>query len=472
MFSFEYRSARPGKTNAFSVRIAIAGIGLLAAGCSADVARFDSPAFNLTGGASSNGPTPPDSPRRSSTLGEGASSSGSTYTPPRPNREPGVQVAALPEAQRPATPPPPAAPVTQAEPRRVPAAAAHAAPAAASTAAKGEQIEVQHGDTLYGLSRKHHVSLNELMQVNALQNPSLKPGQKLYLPVARNGRGKPLIKPAVTAAAQPTPVGPVPAAPTPASTVDASTWTGSHTVKAGDSLYALSRQHKVKMADLQQVNGITDARKVKPGTVLKVPGGSAAPAPVASVPVTAPEEAAAPRVAAAPSAQPTLINGQTKVAALTDRASDATPAPEVTEEKPAAAPAAVAAATSGSKLRWPVKGKVIAGFGPRPDGTHNDGVNLAVPQGAEVHAADGGTVAYAGSELKGYGNLVLVRHDNGWVTAYAHNDEILVKRGDKVKRGQLIAKAGKSGQVDQPQVHFELRQGSKPVDPTPHMERL
>jgi murein DD-endopeptidase MepM/ murein hydrolase activator NlpD len=125
-----------------------------------------------------------------------------------------------------------------------------------------------------------------------------------------------------------------------------------------------------------------------------------------------------------------------------------------------------------SKLRWPVAGKVIAGFGPRPDGTHNDGVNLAAPMGTDVHAAESGVVAYSGDELKGYGKLVLIRHDNGWVTAYAHADELLVKRGDQIRRGQVIAKAGRTGQVDQPQVHFELRQGQKPVDPTPFMERL
>ena len=135
-------------------------------------------------------------------------------------------------------------------------------------------------------------------------------------------------------------------------------------------------------------------------------------------------------------------------------------------------PPAKASGGDTSKLRWPAQGKIIAGFGGRPDGTHNDGINLSVPQGTDVHAAESGVVAYAGSELKGYGNLVLVRHDNGWVTAYAHNEELLVKRGDKVARGQVIAKAGKTGTVDQPQVHFELRQGSKPVDPTPFMEKL
>ena len=127
---------------------------------------------------------------------------------------------------------------------------------------------------------------------------------------------------------------------------------------------------------------------------------------------------------------------------------------------------------AGTKLRWPVAGKIVGNFGPRPDGTHNDGVNIAAPLGTDVHAAESGVVAYSGDELKGYGNLVLIRHDNGWVTAYAHADEILVKRGDRIKRGQVVAKAGRTGQVDQPQVHFELRQGQKPVDPTPFLERM
>jgi murein DD-endopeptidase MepM/ murein hydrolase activator NlpD len=124
---------------------------------------------------------------------------------------------------------------------------------------------------------------------------------------------------------------------------------------------------------------------------------------------------------------------------------------------------------SGASFRWPVKGRVISQFGTRPDGGHNDGIDLAVPQGTAVKAAENGIVAYAGSELKGYGNLVLVRHANNWVSAYAHNEEILVKRGDKVTRGQIIAKAGASGAVSQPLVHFELRKGSRPVDPTKYM---
>jgi len=116
-----------------------------------------------------------------------------------------------------------------------------------------------------------------------------------------------------------------------------------------------------------------------------------------------------------------------------------------------------------------VRGRVIAGFGPSTNGLQNDGINLAVPEGTAVRAAEEGVVAYAGNELKDYGNLVLVRHANGLVTAYAHASEILVKRGDTVRRGQVIARSGQTGKVTSPQLHFEIRKGSTPVDPTKYL---
>lgn len=457
---------------------------LSAAGCSADVARFDSPSFSLNGSSSSTAALPrPTEPVRPASgfnsLGGdrsepvGTTTEGAYIPPPRRDaRDSGVQVANIPETPRPvAAPPSPsiAAPVSEPSRRSAGKDASATAPVQ-SSATPGEQIEVQQGDTLYGISRRYHVSLNELLQVNGLTNPNLKPGQKLYLP-AKKGARRPINKPEVAATAGP--AAQAPPAP-PAAPADIARWNGSYTMKAGDNLYAVSRQYKVKLADLQGANGITDVRRVRPGTLLKVPGEGVAPTPAegAAAAASANDPGIAQSTTSAPalSTHPTIINGEKKVAAI-DAKTDAAPTPATTAPKPAE-PATSVAQAGPVKLRWPAKGRVIAGFGPRPDGTHNDGINVAVPMGTEVHAADGGVVAYAGNELKGYGNLVLIRHDNGWVTAYAHNDEIAVKRGDKVKRGQLIAKAGKSGQVDQPQVHFELRQGSKPVDPTPYMEKL
>lgn len=141
------------------------------------------------------------------------------------------------------------------------------------------------------------------------------------------------------------------------------------------------------------------------------------------------------------------------------------------EEKPAPAaePAAAAAGDSARpEFRWPARGRIIQGFASGG----NDGINISVPEGTQVKAAEGGVVAYAGNELKGYGNLVLIRHPNGFVSAYAHNGELDVKRGDQVKRGQTIAKSGQSGNVGTPQLHFELRKGATPVDPTNYLAGL
>jgi murein DD-endopeptidase MepM/ murein hydrolase activator NlpD len=126
--------------------------------------------------------------------------------------------------------------------------------------------------------------------------------------------------------------------------------------------------------------------------------------------------------------------------------------------------------TATNQFIWPVSGKVISSFGQTSNGLVNDGINIAVDAGAGVKASDHGTVIYAGNELPGFGNLLLVKHSNGFVTAYAHNIKLLVKKGAKVRQGQVIANAGKTGNVDRAQVHFEIRRGDKPVDPKRYIE--
>jgi murein DD-endopeptidase MepM/ murein hydrolase activator NlpD len=126
-------------------------------------------------------------------------------------------------------------------------------------------------------------------------------------------------------------------------------------------------------------------------------------------------------------------------------------------------------ANMSGAFRWPVRGRIISGFGKKPNGERNDGINLAVPEGTEVKAAEDGTIIYAGNELKSYGNLVLIRHADGWVSAYAHNSDLKVKRGQEVRRGETIAVSGMSGGVTTPQVHFELRKDATPVDPLQHL---
>ena len=462
--------------------IVFAAVSGILSGCSADVTRFDSASFNLNDPpeAVNAQPAPPVNSRSASDYDN--SLARSTPRGPYGAGAKSVEVAALPEPVTSGAPPV-ARPYTEQSWKRSPmaplpvAAAPAYAPAAASTSAapvvtaQGATIDVQPGDTLYGLSKRHHVSLAELMSANQMTQPNLKPGQKLIIPAA--GGRKAMPRTLETAAAPAAPTVPM----TPPSAEVLARYSGIYTVKPGDSLYQVARANKVKFSELQNVNGITDPRKVKPGMVLKVPAGAPVAAAETLAQTSTPEAApvAAPRMTQNTTTQPTVINAGKQVASLENKASDAVPdaAPAPKADKvAAAAPQAAAQSVDTSKLRWPVSGRIIAGFGGRPDGTHNDGINMSVPLGTEVHAAESGVVAYAGSELKGYGNLVLLRHDNGWVTAYAHNDELLVKRGDKIKRGQVIGKAGKTGTVDQPQVHFELRQGSKPVDPTPFMEKI
>ena len=175
---------------------------------------------------------------------------------------------------------------------------------------------------------------------------------------------------------------------------------------------------------------------------------------------------AAPVVAAAPVA----IAAAQPVASKFEKA-PASSAPALdTSSTASLQPAAGGAASDAAnpEFRWPARGRVIQAFGAGG----NDGINIAVPEGTQVKASEGGVVAYAGSELKGYGNLVLIRHPNGFVSAYANNGSLNVKRGDAVKRGQTIALSGQSGNVASPQLHFELRKGSKPVDPSTYLAGL
>ncbi|MCW5697772.1 MAG: M23 family metallopeptidase, partial [Bauldia sp.] len=159
--------------------------------------------------------------------------------------------------------------------------------------------------------------------------------------------------------------------------------------------------------------------------------------------------------------------------AATPAASDAAPAAAETQAVAALEPSAPAITDSpsadGTSFRWPVRGRIIADFGTRASGERNDGINLSVPEGTSIRASEAGRVIYAGNELPSYGNLVLIEHADGWVTAYAHASEILVSRGQTVQRGQAIALAGSTGGVNSPQLHFELRRGSTPVNPLDYL---
>ncbi|MBO0758324.1 MAG: M23 family metallopeptidase, partial [Bradyrhizobiaceae bacterium] len=150
------------------------------------------------------------------------------------------------------------------------------------------------------------------------------------------------------------------------------------------------------------------------------------------------------------------------------------PSPQSTVDQPASSAErvvsnAVPASAAVPPFIWPVRGRVVVGFGRRAGRLRNNGINIAVPEGTDIQAADDGVVMYAGSDVKGYGNLVLLRHSNGFVTAYAHASALLVDLGETVQRGQVIAKSGSSGDVTEPLVHFEIRKGTLPIDPVRYL---
>ncbi|MGY3615403.1 peptidoglycan DD-metalloendopeptidase family protein [Bradyrhizobium sp. USDA 10063] len=307
----------------------------------------------------------------------------------------------------------------------------------------GTAIIVGTSDTLEVLSKRYNVSTAEILRANGYKGPrALSPGQQLIIP-----------RPAAVAAA------PAPAVAPPASkpVAVAATAGGFHYVNKGDTLHSIARQHHISPAELAKANHLDQSAKLSLGMKLTVPGAkTAAAAP------------AAPAPAPAPLAAPTAPAPKVVAAAQPQAARLVQPAANVEAPAPAAEPVAVKPSETTSSLptfRWPARGKVITGYGAKTNGKSNDGINLAVPEGTPVKAAEDGVVAYSGNELKGYGNLILVRHSNGYVTAYAHASELLVKRGDTIKRGQVIAKSGQSGEVSSPQLHFEIRKGSSPVDP-------
>ena len=245
-----------------------------------------------------------------------------------------------------------------------------------------------------------------------------------------------------------------------------------HMVQSGDTAWNISRRYGVSVDRVIAANG--GSQTVKIGQRIVISGASAPQQPVQLASLN-PQASPAPMPAAPMPAIPAAAATQPPAPAIA-----ATPAPSAAEQQVAVAPQTGAAGalapaapepqvTASSGFRWPVRGRVISGFGKRPNGERNDGINLAVPEGTAVKAAEDGTVIYAGNELKSYGNLVLVRHSNGWVSAYAHNSELKVRRGEEVKRGQLVALSGMSGGVTTPQVHFELRKDATPVDPLQHL---
>lgn len=283
---------------------------------------------------------------------------------------------------------------------------------------------VQTGDTLFEVSRRHNVPIRAIIAANNLTPPyTLTPGRQLILPQQ-----------------------------------------SYHRVAAGDTVATIARTYGVSTHDLLRSNGIEPPFLIYIGQPLMIP------VPTPAGPQPAMTTAATPPSFPPPPTTTVQRPGADSLPGQGSRPPDVAAQPEILAAipPPSAALEPAIGAAPGSFI-WPVQGKVLSGFGPKPGGLVNDGINIAAPSGAAVRASQDGTIAYAGNELRGYGNLLLVRHDNGWVTAYAHNSDLLAAKGDRVKRGQVIARVGRSGNVTEPQLHFEMRQGTRTVDPTRYL---
>lgn len=320
----------------------------------------------------------------------------------------------------------------------------------------GTGITVAPGETVDVLARRYGVPASAIMQANGLTTASvLQPGQRVVIPRYNNASvaavGAPANRPLRPAAPTIVAGGAPSAIRAPGPRIPQSA--GVHVVQPHETLTSISRRYGKTVTEVATANHIPPYTRVKMGDRITIPGTST--------------------TGALPKQQVASVVAAPRIAAPTQKVVRAEPPPRAQVVTPEAreAEAVVPTPSSGTpSFGWPARGRVIAGFGEKlPSGQLNDGINLAVPEGTAVRAAEDGVVAYAGSELRGYGNLILVRHPNGFVTAYAHTSEILVKRNDPVKRGQVIARSGATGAVTTPQLHFETRKGSAPVNPMQYL---
>ncbi|MFK3779102.1 peptidoglycan DD-metalloendopeptidase family protein [Agrobacterium sp. NPDC089420] len=349
-------------------------------------------------------------------------------------------------------------------------------------------VTLRPGESITTLSNRYGVPEKELLRVNGLKTASsAQAGQAIIIP--KFGQARNAARDAAGDIAlnrngdQPTPLrspeGNVAVLPSQAAARDkVSSETGKLTppggkplppsggykVQPGDSLAKIARENGVSVAALKAANGLSN-ESIRVGQTLAMPGAATDGIKTASVPA---REAAAVRQVETASAKPEPYKAPA-AAAPTAPATPATASVSDIEKK--ADMASVAPESTGiGKYRWPVRGAVINNFGDNVDGSRNDGINISVPEGTPIKAAENGVVIYAGNGLKQLGNTVLVRHDDGKVTVYGNAANLDVQRGQKVQRGQTIATSGMTGSAKRPQVHFEVRKDATPVNPSGFLE--
>ena len=315
------------------------------------------------------------------------------------------------------------------------------------------QYVVARGDSLFGIARRFGVSLDQLQAWNDLTGSGIVAGQRLRL-----------------------------SADAPSSSIVNATQT--HTVQRGDTAFGIAKRYGISLNALVRLNSLDSNFTLSVGQVLQISTAPDQSADVETTDVPLPgqqTQAATPSggvlaTAGALVAAPTVVEStsqaqqdepasvETTTIQLARRRLSEPEAPSASDEV-LLLPSNPGAEEAGRRFIWPVRGRLLSGFGPQEGGLVNDGINIAVRTGEDVRAAASGKVIFASDRFNALGNLILIEHRDSWVTAYAHNDQMLVQRGDRVQQGQVIALAGSSGTVDRSQLHFEIRQDGTPVNP-------
>ena len=303
-----------------------------------------------------------------------------------------------------------------------------------------QEIIVAPGDTMYSLAKKHGVSVQELASVNKLKEPYvLSVGQRLAIRAEKSEStsGDVLIanKPVVGAQR------------------NIRVQVNEITVAPGDTLYSISRKYAVPVNDLAVMNNLSAPFNLHVGQKLRVPN-------LAQKSVSVVQDVSAVKSG----------DKENKVMKSVSVADKKTVAAKKISSDPSKKLPTIGARSS-SKFSWPVRGKILSGYGAKNNGLFNDGINIGAKRGTPVNAAENGVVAYAGNEVKGMGNLIIIQHSDGWMTVYAHMDSMNVRRGTRVKVGQQIGAVGKTGKVDSAQLHFEIRKGTKAYNPSSYLKK-
>lgn len=358
-------------------------------------------------------------------------------------------------------------------------------PTGAWGTANAARVTLKPGETMATLAKRYGVPEREILKANGLtQSSDAASGQLVLIPtlvgqpnaaraaadasVLPDGSRKPTLpqSPEQNVALLPTAPTSRDKSQAPASSATGKAVAGAgegaapgiYVVKAGDSLNKIARATGTPIDKLKAANGLTSAN-IRIGQSLKIPAGGAQAQVASAAPGTDPV-----KTATIPAGKADL-NGNAPAAYKAPAATQSVGDVASLDTKEAAPET-----TGIGKYRWPVRGAVVAGYGANVDGKRNDGIDISVPAGTPIKAAENGVVIYAGNGLKELGNTVLVRHEDGTVTVYGHADGLSVQRGQKVQRGQQIATSGMSGNVKRPMLHFEVRKDATPVNPMTYLE--